>query len=99
MRPKVLGSVVALFVIALCFAVSYGQQRVQICEGSQCDIVELPQAKVDPPFGEQIIYQEVPAFPNEVRYVQSQRTTQTRSGLLQRVFRPLRGLRGLCCRR
>lgn len=95
--PKVVGSILALFVVALCFAVSYGQQRIQVCEGGQCRIVELPQAKVDPPFEEQIIYEQVPSFPSEVRYVQSQsRTSSQRTGFLARVFRPLKVFR---CRR
>ena len=95
--PKVLGSILALFVIALCFAVSYGQQRIQVCENGQCRIVELqPQAKVDPPIDQEIYFEPVPSFPSETRWTQTQRNTSQRTGFFQRLFRPLRALR---CRR
>lgn len=98
MQPKILGSILAVFVLAISFAVSYGQQRVEICETGNCPVmVEMPQAKIDSVV--EVVNGQLPAFPVETRYVQSQRTTTTRTGLLQRLFRPLSRLRGLSCRR
>lgn len=96
MLPRVLGSVVALFTLAICFASCYGQQQVKICEGGQCRIVQLPQAKVDPPV--EIVVEDVPAFPQQTatRFV-SQRTTTNRQGLFGRA-RLFQRLKGICCR-
>lgn len=96
MFPKALGSIVALFVVALCFAACYGQQQIRVCENGVCRIVQLPQAKVDPPF--EVPYQEVPAAPSEVYYEASSapRTNTTRQGLFKRLGSRLREL---CCRR
>lgn len=95
MIPKALGSIVALFVVALCFAACYGQQQIRVCENGVCRIVQLPQAKVDPPI--EVPVDNAPAFPTVTYYETSApRTMTTRQGLFKRLGQRLRGL---CCGR
>jgi hypothetical protein len=97
MVPKTVGSIVALFVVAICFAACYGQQQIRVCEDGECPIVQLPAARVDPPA--EVIVSNVPAFPQVTYYeTASPRTMTTRQGLFGRV-RLFQRLKGICCRR
>lgn len=92
MVPKTVGSIVALFVLAICFAACYGQQQVRICENGVCRIVEVPQAKIEAPIEAPAV--STPAFPTMVyrEATHAPRTTTNRQGLFQRLGSRLRGL-------